>query len=207
MAERGWLGQPSQRRSASHDAVLLWLAGHFAWPWLTGHKPRTSAIVAPLEPRPILCAQLPWASLHLLFLDRADLSVHQRSKLLGQALIAFDCNCRDLIQWLGGKRSDARGDWDSAVATLKNSRDAPAPQGHPPTDINLRHRICVEGVPTCSFPGSWPSLSVACLSCLFLAGSSAALAPADPGAPSSHAPKPGAPGKTRRIHEFVSAPR
>jgi hypothetical protein len=79
------------------------LVGHHIWPWLTGHERYQLAIVVPpLKPYAILRIQLPWAPLHLLRLprdrpDHAALLIHQRSKLLGQALIAFDFNYGDLV--------------------------------------------------------------------------------------------------------------
>jgi hypothetical protein len=97
--------------------------------------------------------QLPWAPLHLLRLprdhpDHAALSIHQRSKLLGQALIAFDFNYGDLVRWLGGECAAAHRDWDSTFAALETLRDMPTPDGYPPIDIDLGHRVCTKGVPT-----------------------------------------------------------
>jgi hypothetical protein len=147
-------GQPSLSRSTRHDTVSLSLIGHFTWPWLTGHERYQLALaVPPLEPYATLRLQLPWAPLHLLRLPRdhpnhAALSVHARSKLLGQALIALDFNYGDLIRWLGGEYTAAHRDWDSTFAALENLRDLPTPDGYPPIDIDLGHRICTEGVPT-----------------------------------------------------------
>jgi hypothetical protein len=124
------------------------------WPWLTPAERRILTIaVPPLGPYATLRLQLPSAPVHLLRLPRdhpahAALTVHQRSKLLGLALIAFDFNYGDLIRWLGGEYTAAHRDWDSTFAALENLRDIPVPEGYPPIDIDLGHRICTEGVPT-----------------------------------------------------------
>ncbi len=147
-------GQQSRSRSTSHDTVSLSLVGHHVWPWLTGiERYKLAVVVPPLEPYAVLRIQLPWAPLHLLRLprdhpDHAALSIHQRSTLLGQALIAFDFNYGDLVRWLGGEYTAAHRDWDSTFAALETLRDMPTPDGYPPIDINLGHRICTEGVPT-----------------------------------------------------------
>jgi hypothetical protein len=146
-------GQPSLSRSASHDTVAPALIGHFIWPWLTGHERHALAIaIPPIEPYAALRLRLPWAQIHLLRLprdhpDHAALSLHQRTQLLGLALLALDFNYGDLIRWLGGEYTAAHRDWDTTFAALDNLRDLPTPEGYPPIDIDMGHRICTEGVP------------------------------------------------------------
>jgi hypothetical protein len=124
------------------------------WPWLTGHERHLlTRAVPPLQPYASLRMQLPWAPLHRLRLprdhqDHASLSLHQRSKFLGPALIALNFNYGDLIRWLGGEYTATHRDWDTTFAALEALRAFPTPDGYPPIDIDLRHRICTEGVPT-----------------------------------------------------------
>jgi hypothetical protein len=64
-------GQPSKRRSTSHDTVCPALIGYFAWPWLAPHERHLLAsLVPPLQPYAALRLQLPSTPIHLLRLPR-----------------------------------------------------------------------------------------------------------------------------------------